>query len=52
MKVWIVCDNNNTPSIIPFESLEKAQIHVDQYDGLESEDCWIFNENGSEVDNE
>lgn len=48
--VWIVCDNNNTPSIRVFDSLEKAQKHVDKYDGLASEDCWIFDRNGSEIE--
>lgn len=50
MKVWIVCDNNVDPSIILFDSLEKAQKRVDIYTGFELNDCWIFDENGSEVE--
>jgi len=50
MKIWIVCDNNEVPSIRVFENLEKAQKFVDRYDGLASEDCWIFNENGTEIE--
>lgn len=49
MKIWIVCDNNNIPSIVVYDSLEKAQAHTNRYDGLGSEDCWIFNKEGSEV---
>ena len=50
MKVWIVCDNNVSKSIIVFESLEKAQKYVNKYDGFAAEDCWIFDENGSKVE--
>lgn len=49
MKIWIVCDNNVQPTIILFESLEKAQKYVDKYDDFKSEDCWVFDESGTEV---
>ena len=49
MKIWIVCDNNVKSTIIAFETLEKAQKYVDKYDGCAAEDCWIFDENGSEI---
>ena len=49
MKIWIVCDNNQFDSIIVYDSLEKAKNHKDQYDGIEFEDCWIFDEEGTEV---
>ena len=50
MKVWIICDNNNEDeTIIPFSSLELAQKYQEQYSGLAGEDCWLFNEEGTEV---
>lgn len=49
MKIWIVCDNNNNPSSIAYDSLEKAQKHVDRYKGPTSEDCWILDMEGSDV---
>jgi len=50
MKVWIVCDNNETPSIRVFENLEKAQKFIDKYDGLVLENCWTFDKNGTKVE--
>jgi len=50
MKIWIVCDNNDIPSIRIFESLKKAEKHVDKYNDYKKDDCWIFDENGSEIE--
>ena len=56
MKVWIVCDNNRNKSgnpIIPFSSLELAQRYQEQYeyDPIKAVDCWIYDEEGTEVKN-
>jgi len=52
MKVWIVCDNNSNPTIRVFESLEKAQKYLDQYNDspILKADCWIFDKTGTKVE--
>ncbi|MFX1452437.1 MAG: hypothetical protein ACFFCM_16475 [Promethearchaeota archaeon] len=50
MKVWIVCDNNSSKSITVYDSSEKAEKHTNQYDSFKSEDCWILDKNGTEVE--
>ena len=50
MQVWVVCDNNNTTkSILVFKTLALAQEYMSQYTGIALEDCWIFDENGTDV---
>ena len=50
MKVWVVCDNNNTAeSILVFKTLALARKYVNQYTGVASKDCWLFNEKGTKI---
>jgi len=50
MKVWIVTDNTDTENPLHlFDSKKKAEKYVEEYEGKFPDDCWIYDDEGTEV---